>query len=1394
MKLSPFLKRVSRRPAETLLTLVLVIASSGLGSLIAPLPAMAASTITVSTSGLINGGFPGAPIPASSPASAVLKLSVTASSALQTLNSVTVNFSGTGLVQADLADIATDDSSGVALYDDEGGTAGNFDGTDSVITLAASPDWTGETTNITLTTATPVPLISGTPVIFYVAIRTSALLVNDHRIVASVLANGVVTSDGSGPATTFNAFELRADTAPAQIVSVGGFVGSASVNVRFNKPVQRVGGGSLIAASFTYVDGGGAAQTISSVAHTPGQDFATLTMSAVLDAGDIDGTPATIAAASSAIADMGGNVIGTDAVEMASAIEISTSTIPTAIIGTTYTTISPLVAFSAIGGTSPYIFESAGEPDTEVLTNAGLSLVDDGGTYKITGTVLSVPGSYPLYIRATDSAGTPQEAVRRYNLNVGTSAGAVPGVTSVVPGGAPLGASSLAVAITGSNTHFSGSSTIQFISGGSADANVTATISSSTTTTLNLSVSVAGGATVGPHDVRVTTGAEIVEMPGGFGVFPAGDSGLNLQSPTDAATGISIPPTFNFSPSTNPSAATYRVTLKSTSNFSGAALWDYAFPKPADAENSNGSHCNLTGCNVNYGAGSFRIITQPTPLEPNTTYYWQVRTYSQAPSAVSDAVAPLEGTPVRGFTTISSVMDIMPPNIMHRPVFQTTASTDLTLLARVDDNFASPTSTPALTTTVNYCVGVDCDPGTGTQASGTSIGNGFFTFTIPGASVGIAGTIVRYYLGASDGTNTAIFRDMDETPFRVTSIAAGVGTITGSVVNDSDECPEGIQGATVFAEGTGFMTTTDGSCEYTLSGLPTGIYDIVALKTGYADRIINGIPAGSTSIVFSLPMGFGGGFGGDGTRPHVMFTGPGENSTGIPGGDSYFKVFVAFDKPMSQSSITDTGNLTINEINPATGELTNITSKGDWDYYASSAGVDRVPPASNMAVFSLSQVGCDGSPCTLGDGKTIAVIVTDSATDTAGNSVMGNQPDGSFSFTFSTGTTFSGSFGEGEVFGSGEFIPPHVIGMTPPPGSLDVPVDRRVVVSFSDAMADDTIGTYLLKSYIKLYSVTGLTVGPPESSSAVMFTGEFRTGTGTDVGIPTVNGTFPDNTATNVPVNLNAVSIGFSRDMDMSTISTSTVYLSIGSTAVNGSVEYRAAERTAYFVPRSALTASTTYTINVTTGAQALNGTAIATAVARTFTTGSADVLAPSIQFGNADDFSLAVTFSEPMNASRATDTINFTASVLKPANYVLKYATMGEDSSAGTVLTVPAAATFSYDQVTNTVKIAGYHADAIDPATLRGKELYVAITGVKGLSGNSITTDDGANTARMMILNSATTQGSLGAMGMTGDSFSDQGGFTPDNFDSGTFGFAPQAEVRPFSTMPGQLTIYGIH
>ena len=315
----------------------------------------------------------------------------------------------------------------------------------------------------------------------------------------------------------------------------------------------------------------------------------------------------------------------------------------------------------------------------------------------------------------------------------------------------------MSVTITGSNTTFSGSSRVQFLSSGTEDTNICSAggcvPTSSSSTSITISVSIAGGASVGNRDVKVTTGAQIVTMPNGFNVFAAGGSGLNLLMPGENATNVPLPPGLGFSPSTNVSVNSYRVIVKSTSNFAGTALWDYTFPKPADGQNTNGSHCDVTTCNLMYGQGTFRIITQATPLAPNTTYYWQVKTYSETVANVSDVATPLEQTPVRGFTTVSSISDVTPPMVMHRPVFQATAIANLDIYARVNDNMATATSTPALTTKIFYCAGAACDPTT-EGAAPTAVGNGYFRYRISSATISTAGTIVRYYLQASDGTNT----------------------------------------------------------------------------------------------------------------------------------------------------------------------------------------------------------------------------------------------------------------------------------------------------------------------------------------------------------------------------------------------------------------------------------------------------------------------------------------------------------------------------------------------------------------------------------------------------------------------------------------------------------------
>lgn len=1407
--------------------------------------AKAATTVDVSTSGLINGNFPGAPIKASSAATAIVKISVTSNQAGQTLNAVTVNFGGTGFATTDLEALATGATSGVALYNDAGSSAGSFDGTDAAITLSL-PTWSGN--NTTLAPATPVSLTQNVASILYIAIKTSGTIANDDRIMVTIPANSVVASDGSGPAANFNANDLKADTSAPTIAEVAGYSGGTSVNVRFSEPVQKVDGGNIAFVSsgdpFTFVDNGTTnTHTVSAVSHNAGQDFATITFSGNTDSGDFDGTPSTLAAGSNKIADMAGNVMGTSAASFSSPLTITTTTISSTYVGAVYNSGVPLVTFVASGGTPTYTFSGATAGDSTTLTTLGLSL--DGATGKLTGTVANVTGNYFVGIKATDSAGTPANFTKYFTINVAaTSTSSVPSISSVSPAGGAQGATNMAVSISGSGTSFSGSSTVQFLLNGSNDANMTvSSISAASATSLSFNLTITGGAAIGNRDVKVATGSQTVIMPYSFNIFASGASGLTLLSPAEAASNVQIPPNFNFNPSSNGSINSYRITVKSTSDFSGTTLWDYAYPKPADGQNSNGSHCSSTSCNVGYGAGQFRIITQPTPLSPNTMYYWQVRTYSGQTSDVSDSVSPLEFTPVKGFTTASSISDATPPTIMHRPIFQATASANLNVFARVMDNIATKDTNPALTTKLLYCAGSGCTPTT--EATSTYVGAGYFKYVIPSGTISIAGTIARYYLQATDGTNTANFKQPDDTPFQLTSATAGSATIAGNVKDGSNN---NLSGATVFADGSGFSATTDGSGNYTLSGLFAGTYDLVAVKEGYADRRIDGAYSGATGINFALPSGYSGGFGGDTTKPKIKFNGPMDGMTGIPGGDSNFKIFVAFDKPMSQTSVTATGNMTVNEINISTGGLTNITaSKGGWTYYNTAPNIAGVPPEANLAVWSFS-----GSN-TFGDNKTIAVIVSGNVTDTAGNSIQGNQPDGSYAFSFLTGSTatFSGGTLQGGTFGTGAFVPPHVNGAMPSPGSFDVPRNSKIVINFSDPMADDG-GGYILKNFIKLFTVSsgvetdvsasaintvsldtaklnatvalpntynsgtfaastnyrvkvlggakaanGMTIAPPGSESSTMFMDDFKTGTASDTAAPTVLGSYPDSGANNVSVNVGTVSVGFSKDMDISTITTGTVYLSVGSTVVNGTVEYRGLERMAYFVPKTALNPNTTYTLNVTAGATGLNGTVLNPVISRTFTTGGADATAPAIAFMNGDDYSVAITFSEPMNAAKATDSLNWSTSVINPAVYnVIKYGAAGfNPASAGTAVSL-SGANLKYDSVTNTVIIEG-----LSLSVAIGQELYLSmdISGdpasgaqtVKDLSGNAITS--AGNAMRSPIQNSQLTKGALGPMAMSGDMFSMEGGFMPTNFSSTTFGFAPPVEVKPFNMMAGQTTIYGV-
>jgi hypothetical protein len=101
----------------------------------------------------------------------------------------------------------------------------------------------------------------------------------------------------------------------------------------------------------------------------------------------------------------------------------------------------------------------------------------------------------------------------------------------------------------------------------------------------------------------------------------------------------------------------------------------------------------------------------------------------------------------------------------------------------------------------------------------------------------------------------------------------------------------------------------------------------------------------------------------------------------------------------------------------------------------------------------------------------------------------------------------------------------------------------------------------------------------------------FTTGAAVDTTPPTVISTDPADGATGVLTNT-TVSATFSEAMNPLTITTATVTLKQGATAVLGTVNY--AGVTAVFTPASILADGTTYTATVTTGAKDLAGNALA--------------------------------------------------------------------------------------------------------------------------------------------------------------------------------------------------------
>lgn len=212
-------------------------------------------------------------------------------------------------------------------------------------------------------------------------------------------------------------------------------------------------------------------------------------------------------------------------------------------------------------------------------------------------------------------------------------------------------------------------------------------------------------------------------------------------------------------------------------------------------------------------------------------------------------------------------------------------------------------------------------------------------------------------------------------------------------------------------------------------------------------------------------------------------------------------------------------------------------------------------------------------------------------------------------------------------------VPPVATAIAPIPGATGIPVNQVLTASFSEAMNPVTVttSTFTLAgptgavAGVVTYSATGsIATFTPSANLAynTLYTATISTGAANTLGIPlssnyiwtfttitpapTVLSTVPANKATGVSI-AQVLSATFSEAMTATTIN-STTFTLVGPsgpvTPLAGTgVAYNATTFVATFTPSTPLAYSTLYTATITTGAQSLAGTGLATNYTWSFTT-----------------------------------------------------------------------------------------------------------------------------------------------------------------------------------------------
>lgn len=368
-----------------------------------------------------------------------------------------------------------------------------------------------------------------------------------------------------------------------------------------------------------------------------------------------------------------------------------------------------------------------------------------------------------------------------------------------------------------------------------------------------------------------------------------------------------------------------------------------------------------------------------------------------------------------------------------------------------------------------------------------------------------------------------------------------------------------------------------------------------------------------------------------------------------------------------------------------------------------------------------------GTTATFTPAASLAATTLYTATITTGaKNPSGTALASNFVWTFTTGTI------------------PTVISTNPLNGATNVPINQKIIATFSEAMNPVTImatGTFsvavagggaavpgtvtyvaatntatfaptanLLPSTQYTATITTAAQSAAGNALATNFVWSFTTGKTADTTRPTVTATNPASGATAVPTN-QTITATFSKVMDSATITASGTFTvavaGVGGAAVPGTVSY--AGSTATFTPTANLTASTQFTATITSAAKDLSGNALAAGAVPnpwSFTTGTGpSATAPTIILTSPASADTNVVLNKTVNAtfSAAMNPATITA----PGTFTLAVAGAGGVAVAGNV---------TYDSASDIATFT-------PAANLTATTQYTATitTAAKDLAGNAL-------------------------------------------------------------------------